>query len=182
MQEKYVRVQCSCINIFIQRKTDNHQLMTNFTCQHKILNITDQSCRDILLANSDQCLLGPSKLISLKYRISEFFLTASIKNHPLLFIFQLYRKINLRLFTVDVEALATPYIFKVKTVHFKFNLLGSGVSQRCYAVVLVKKKKCLMQPCPCGNIYLVAGGELFQVELQVSIGSVINSLFVRPAP
>ena len=39
-----------------------------------------------------------------------------------------------------------------------------------------------MQPCPCGNIYLVAGGELFQVELQVSIGSVINSLFVRPAP
>ena len=39
-----------------------------------------------------------------------------------------------------------------------------------------------MQPCPCGNIYLVAGGELFEVELKVSIGSVINSLFVRPAP
>ena len=84
---------------------------------------------------------------------------------------------------MDIEALATPYIFKVKTVHFKFNLLGSGVSQRCYAVVLIKKKGGgLMQPCPCGNIYLVAGGELFEVELQVSIGSVINSLFVRPAP
>ena len=86
---------------------------------------------------------------------------------------------------MDIEALATPYIFKVKTLHFKFNLLGSGVSQRCYAVVLIKKKKKrggLMQPCPCGNIYLVAGGELFEVELKVSIGSVINSLFVRPAP
>ena len=81
---------------------------------------------------------------------------------------------------MDIEALATPYIFKVKTVRFKFNLLGSGVSRlrSCFN----ERKRCLMQPCPCGNIYLVAGGEIFQVELQVSIGSVINSLFVRPAP
>ena len=136
----YVYNAVALVFSYNMHETDNHQLMTNFTCQHKILNITDQSCRDILLANSDQCLLGPSKLISLKYRISEFFLTASIKNHPLLFIFQLYCKINLRLFTVDIEALATPYIFKVKTVHFKFNLLGSGVSQRCYTVVLINEK------------------------------------------
>ena len=181
MQEKYVRVQCSCINIFIQHETDNHQLMTNFTCQHKILNITDQSCRDILLTNSDQRLLGPSELISLKYRISEFFLTASIKNHPLLFIFQLYCKITLRLFTVDIEALATPYIFKVKTVHFKFNLLGSGVSQRCYAVVLIKKKVfnaavSVWEYLPSSRRRIISSGTSSQYRF------CMNSLFVRPAP